>query len=718
MSHHEAFKALGPIEWPTIDHDDLAAFFKSTFGAGQPIIDSIPLPTAVTQAQRVGRARSHTDLSALSAVSNWSLTASTSGSAPAGDAAAAAALLKEWKEVKINPRDNPLAINVYKLGAKDGKGAWFARRSVHEGITFAKFRLGLEREFAEALKASQARKGGPGTGNVRGIGAERRVEDKTVDGSGRCEVYQLSAQFPGPTTPRDFVTLLLSSSAPADEEGGKQARGRGRKKGSGPRQFMVVSKPCVHPDCPTRSGFIRGQYESVEVIREIPIEKPLRRTRSSIDLRREEARPDREMDADVTREATLRSAKKVAEEAERKGHRGKAISVSFDARSEVGGRGGGSARDGDDEDDDDKMETAIEWLMVTRSDPGGSVPRFMGEKGTPAGIVSDAGRLLDWLASKDPRDFETTGEESKRVQKEAVATEGPHRKDEGGSGAGSRRPQAPTGNVAPDAEARAPDAALSPSGFYGIIANALGVAGSVVASRMPSNPFTGSARATDSEPDLDDDDSDSDVSSYASAMESAPAQDAVTTASTDGLTPPEVASMHSTRSDESKTPSSTTQPQHERDLKKLQERRRKVHEKIAKAQERSLGRKNDDREKDAQALQKLREKHERELAKQEEKYQRELRKLEQKKLNKERKAEERRRKQVVREEKTNKTHEHKRDTTERDVALKQIDVLKDQIGELQSQNTMLVAKLGKNGLLKEEDFKRNSKGEKVVALRN
>lgn len=33
---------------------------------------------------------------------------------------------------------------------------------------------------------------------------------------------------------------------------------------------MVVSKPCVHPECPPRPGIIRGQYESVEVVREIP----------------------------------------------------------------------------------------------------------------------------------------------------------------------------------------------------------------------------------------------------------------------------------------------------------------------------------------------------------------------------------------------------------------------------------------------------------------
>ncbi len=43
--------------------------------------------------------------------------------------------------------------------------------------------------------------------------------------------------------------------------------------------------------------------------------------------------------------------------------------------------------------------------MVTRSDPGGSVPRFMVEKGTPGGIVNDAGRFFNWVSSKKHEDF-------------------------------------------------------------------------------------------------------------------------------------------------------------------------------------------------------------------------------------------------------------------------------------------------------------------------
>ena len=78
---------------------------------------------------------------------------------------------------------------VYKLAGKDGKGAWFARRSVHEGLGFRKWKLGLQKEFPESLKVQ----GGPGEGNIRGIGGERVVESISVDGMGQLEGERIRA---------------------------------------------------------------------------------------------------------------------------------------------------------------------------------------------------------------------------------------------------------------------------------------------------------------------------------------------------------------------------------------------------------------------------------------------------------------------------------------------------------------------------------------------
>jgi hypothetical protein len=47
-------------------------------------------------------------------------------------------------------------------------------------------------------------------------------------------------------------------------------------------------------------------------------------------------------------------------------------------------------------EDDESECNPVEWIMITRSDPGGSVPRFMIERGTPGGIVADASKFLNW----------------------------------------------------------------------------------------------------------------------------------------------------------------------------------------------------------------------------------------------------------------------------------------------------------------------------------
>lgn len=134
-------------------------------------------------------------------------------------------------------------------------------------------------------------------------------------------VYQLSAQFPGPTSPREFITLLITSDTCLTDAS---------KVGNTiPRHFMVVSIPVSHPDAPPRNGMVRGFYESIEMIREIPL------------------------------------------------------------------------ADGDAE------TNPVEWIMVTRSDPGGGIPRFMVERNVPSSIVQDAVKFLDWACKKpDSEDAE------------------------------------------------------------------------------------------------------------------------------------------------------------------------------------------------------------------------------------------------------------------------------------------------------------------------
>ncbi|KAI0187752.1 hypothetical protein EV127DRAFT_435962 [Xylaria flabelliformis] len=618
-SAHDTFKALGPVEWESFAQEDLAKLMTDIFSDAHCLIDSIPAP-AVDAGPMPSRATEPSDH--------------------------AQQLRKEWKEVKVNARDNPLGLGIYKMAAKDGKGAWFARRSTHDGPSFEKWKRGMEREFAESLKVQ----GHPGDGKIRGLGADKRVEDQTVEACGNIQVYQLSAQFPGPTAPRDFVTLCLSSDTTT----------------SGSRSYMLVSRPCVHPDCPQRQGFVRGYYESVEFIREVKIHK----SRPSIDAASQD--PSTKSGSNSVGEDPATSA------------------------SPSNGQGDGSKSNG--EDNQDEGDSIIEWLMITRSDPGGSVPRFIIEKKTPEGIATDAGKFFQWISSEKfekllNSNFESieTSVESKDNVASTAST----------SGAPSKSvPTPPAGpKVLSRSEIDEPDFPESPGagGVYGMISGALGMVASAAASRLlgPSGEYASESESEISSPDLQDDSSS--IHSFHSLDPTADAELAAKVA--EGEEPaPSIStgtggdSLHSSES------TSVRSPQLDKELKKLEERRRKTEEKLRRAEERALAKKSDDTQRDQLALQKLQEKHEREVAKQEEKYQRERRKLEAKRASEEKKAEERRRKQAEREQKANLALELEKTRAERDIARKEVEILAEQVRELQALNTKLVARLGREGI--------------------
>jgi hypothetical protein len=414
---------------------------------------------------------------------------------------------------------------------------------------------------------------------------------------------------------------------------------------------MIVSKPCEHPECPPRSGIIRGYYESVEVIREVPIDNfASKRSLSSADL-------------------TERDEGRIAS-------------------PKPGSESHGSMPT-------DEPATAVEWLMVTRSDPGGSVPRFLIEKGTPPGIVGDAGKFLKWVTAKAMHGFAEPEEnaETKNAAKGAEASTLNNAKY-------SAAP-VPTTNIEKSkAEPVVPhsnqdDPFPGSNGLYGVIAGAIGAASAYIPASLLKTWGTGSdlGSTDDSASDVhavgedqrDDESDTSSIRSFASALEKS-----VTA---------ENKSPDSPAESQSETSRNAQQSLADKELKKLEHKKKKLDEKLAKLEERRQNKLVGDKEKDAATLAKLREKHEKEVAKQEEKYRREMRKLEEKRERDQRKAEERRRKAAEQEEKNNLSLELERVRTERDVARRQIELLEGQVGELQAQNTLLVRKLGKNGLL-------------------
>lgn len=327
---HEALKALAPInhcEFPA-DAQSLDSQLEASLAEVHTLISSIPPPAVLPR---------HLHLL----------------EPPSTDAAG---LQKEWKPVKLSGREDALGLSVFKLAARDGRGTWFARRSIHAGVPFGRFEKGLQHEFSQPAAEQE---GAVRPTPIRGIGRDALVRHQSSP-LGKAEVLQLSAQFPGPSAPRDFVEGCLSSSAhPADlslarESGQRGSDGKGDGGGGGrPRQFTLISRPVLnHPGCEERPGYVRGTYESVEFVREIPF----------------------------ARGSLSRSPSTLA--------------VGAQPCKETVGQtpvGGGSVA----------QDHVVDWIMITRSDPGGSVPKWMVERGTPGGIARDAEKFLNTILTAD-----------------------------------------------------------------------------------------------------------------------------------------------------------------------------------------------------------------------------------------------------------------------------------------------------------------------------
>ena len=714
---HSALQALGPCKFDQVPKSpsELEVYLQDLFQQAQLILDSIPIPAPDEKLET--RARSQTTTSIASNASE--ISSSSARSAPPDPEHAA--LQKEWgKPVKLATKDNPLNMAVYRLAGKDGRGAWFARRSVQEGLGFAKFKKSLEMEFPESL----AVQGAPGEGNVRGIGGDKRVEDISVPGKGRVEVFQLSAQFPGPTAPRDFVTLLITSSNAIKQNDGKDSLGLS------PRHYMIISKPCDHPETQARNGFVRGYYESIEFIREVP--RLPKKTMSSFDL----ARLGAGKKAALEKEAVLRNAERkktntlamshenksmndlsaatlTSEEVRRR--RGKTISFSESKAGDL--RGGG----GDDEKYDPESNP-VEWIMVTRSDPGGSVPRFMVERGTPGSIVVDASKFLNWACQNDEvEDSKSDSHVELAYRRDSFASyeanghlagleEDPTKE----LASGDMRPSVVRPPVRQSASYAQPDSANQ----SGLLSNMAGVvtagletyAPQILLDRLPGHTpqgsvHTGAGSSTTLalEADNDEDDSSDSLSttSFASAdshFDNEPFPDQPSLALSQTTSKPDKDKP------KSKKPGEPHINHHEKELQKLNSRHSALSAKLAAAS--TLPNPPSQTPKEKDAIRKASEKQAKESAKQQEKLRRELTKIEQRRSKEECKLLDRRAKEERAAEEKKRKEADKDETRklerERDEAREECRRLRGeregwmgQVGELQRENTGLVVRVGR-----------------------
>jgi hypothetical protein len=500
----------------------------------------------------------------------------------------------------------------------------------------------------------------------------------------------------------------------------------------------------MHPGTPARDGYIRGQYESVEFIREIPVKKEPRKSASTNNLGNEGKGHSRQRSAStISKEAIVRNAMKNhpsdepsdsdlerTESGRARGH-----TISFDKSRGSDAKG---ERVDVQQKDQESEQNPIEWIMITRSDPGGSVPRFMIERGTPGGIVSDASKFLDWACAKDMDELESDDESSGEVGENGEKVdrkshhEHNHEKDlhnwqtnghlagieEDKTPAAEKEQSIPQDNILA-AQQRVgvseeePQNTSNGSGIYAMVTGAAGIASGYIASHAPQVisshlPLYGSpesSEVTQSEPTRQHTPEKASMSSRRESVSSigsassvgtfASALERYDTAQVDNG---DASSQLSMRSDADNKFVSAQ----DKELQKLAEKKRKLDEKLNKTRDKELSKKQQDTAKEEEAIRKAEEAHEKEVKKHEEKYKREVEKLEQKKAKELRKAEEKRRKALEKDERTKLLRELEEFKAENEVLKKDKDILRGQVGDLQAENTALAAKIGKLGVQGEQ----------------
>ncbi|KAJ5219082.1 uncharacterized protein N7498_001181 [Penicillium cinerascens] len=389
---HEALECLKPTSWEAIPQtpEELREYVRGIFKQSRLVAESLPDPPEYEHEVPYG--------GESEASGSWRRVVPSSARVGETDPEITS-MQKQWgKPIKMGGvKDNPLGIHVWKLNPNDNGGQWFGRRSVHEGLPFALWQRKLSSEYDETLKVNRKKieKGQVPDKSIRGIGAEEKVEDVEVfdeDGSaiGRVTLYHVSAQFPKPTAPRDFVALIITSEHGL-RIGGTNLPGR---------SWMMVSKPCEHPDVPQRPGYTRGVYESVELIREIP-KQGNGSSSSSVSSGKKSDTKQKENSSDESK------------------------SQSADAEAD------GALDEGEE-------MNPVEWIMVTRSDPGGNIPKWMVNKGTPGSVGADAAKFINWAvqAENSPKKDDSPGG-STNSSKSTEAKSGEPADDEGSDEDGS-----------------------------------------------------------------------------------------------------------------------------------------------------------------------------------------------------------------------------------------------------------------------------------------
>ncbi|KAF3036336.1 hypothetical protein E8E12_006830 [Didymella heteroderae] len=595
---HKALECLRPKDFGDVPTDNLKSFLPDILSNAELIANSVPPPPNGTPYESAQRTRTSPQPAANAA----DLTKSEARRPP--PAREHEALQTSWgKPVKLGAQQAATGMSVYKMAGHDRHGAWFARSSVHEGLGFSKWKRMMQREFPESL----AVQGGPGEGNIRGIGGDQRLEDMTVDGVGNLQVYQLSAQFPGPTSPREFITLLITS---------ENALGEASKIGSAvPRHWMVVSIPVTHPRAPPRAGMVLGQYESIEMIREIPL----------------------------------------------KGN-------------------------------DDAETNPVEWIMVTRSDPGGGIPRFMVERNVPSSIVADAIKFLDWACARNdedssgaPKAAQPDAADASQQDQEAQPRYSLENSNGLGAGVGTSIADRPSSTRRRASHQAVEKTEPAQEGYLDQLRDAVSGLSAYVPDAMNPMPQLQRTISSSSSSAASSADSFASAEQFTSARQGLPIDTSIPTPST--------ASEVSIPVDDDS--------HHARELNKIEAKKLQLREKLDSEREKREAATATASQQSQKEMEKAAEKHAKDKKKQEDKYAKEIRKLEERREKETRKLLAKQQKEADKSKLATAQRERDEARKEKELVEQENRLLKEQVAELQRENTALVVKLGKSDIGKD-----------------
>ena len=331
---------------------------------------------------------------------------------------------------------------------------------------------------------------------------------------------------------------------------------------------------------------------------------------------------------------------------------------------------------------DDPESNPVEWLMVTRSDPGGGIPKFMVERGTPASIVADVSKFLNWACSRSKDSFDNVQEseiDEGVAAQNAKADAAEHKVIEHGEG-GQTSTTALASHVGGEAQQQ--------TGQDGLVSKLTDTVGTTMSGYLPVFQSQSGIRATEDDLDTSSDTSELSDGTFRSAYDEqawTPGEEHSTNEKNDsnvslgGGTSLDGGSKHHT--------------QGAKEIEKLVQQRASLDARAAKERDTFQHKAAQASEKEEKERGKMLERHEKQRKKQEERYHRELAKLDARRIKEEKKEEERRKKAEAKDEVKRLKSEVAEWKEKSHMAEKEAGLLRQQVEKLQRENTAIVAKL-------------------------